>query len=78
MNGCLHHVHLSRAAAEQVLQGKTIKSEVSQRDSPVSFHLLNMPSYHTCGQFIGRPQTFVELQLRFKLHFLSVKMLIIC
>ena len=26
------------------------------------------------GQFIGRPQTFVELQLRFKLHFLSVKM----
>ena len=26
------------------------------------------------GQFIGRPQTFVELQLRFKLHFPSVKM----
>ena len=24
------------------------------------------------GQFIGRPQTFVELQLRFKLHFLIV------
>ena len=28
----------------------------------------------TCGQFIGRPQTFLELQLRFKLHFPSVKM----
>ena len=28
----------------------------------------------THGQFIGRPQTFVELQLRSKLHFLSVKM----
>ena len=26
------------------------------------------------GQFIGRPQTFVELQLHFKLHFRSVKM----
>ena len=26
-----------------------------------------------CGQFIGCPQTFVELQLRFKLHFPSVK-----
>ena len=26
------------------------------------------------GQFIGRKQTFVELQLRFKLYFLSVKM----
>ena len=26
------------------------------------------------GQFIGRPQTFVELQLHFKLYFLSVKM----
>ena len=26
------------------------------------------------GQFIARPQTFVELQLRFKLHFPSVKM----
>ena len=25
------------------------------------------------GQFIGSPQTFVELQLRFKLHFPSVK-----
>ena len=24
-----------------------------------------------CSQFIGRPQTFVELQLRFKLHFPS-------
>ena len=27
-----------------------------------------------CGQFIGRPQTFVELQLRFKLHFYTMKM----
>ena len=26
------------------------------------------------GQFIGRPQTFVELQLRFKLHFYTKKM----
>ena len=28
----------------------------------------------SCGQLIGRPQTFVELQLHFKLHFPSVKM----
>ena len=26
------------------------------------------------SQFIGRPQTFVELQLRFKLHFYTKKM----
>ena len=26
------------------------------------------------GQFIGHPQTFVELQLRFKLHFYTKKM----
>ena len=26
------------------------------------------------GQFIGRPQTFVELQLHFKLHFYTEKM----
>ena len=26
------------------------------------------------GQFIGRPQTFVELQLRFNLHFYTRKM----
>ena len=29
---------------------------------------------HPVGQFIGRPQTFVELQLRFKLHFYTKKM----
>ena len=28
---------------------------------------------NSCGQFIGRPQTFVELQLRFKLHFYTKK-----
>ena len=28
----------------------------------------------TSGQFISRPQTFLELQLHFKRHFLSVKM----
>ena len=29
---------------------------------------------HSSGQFIGRPQTFVELQSRFKLHFYTKKM----
>ena len=28
----------------------------------------------SCNQFIGRPQTFVELQLRFKQHFYTKKM----
>ena len=28
----------------------------------------------TCGQFIGHPQTFVELQLHFKLQFYTKKM----
>ena len=30
--------------------------------------------YWSLGQFIGRPQTFVELQLCFKLHFYTRKM----
>ena len=28
----------------------------------------------TCGQFFSPPQTFLELQLRFKLHFYTKKM----
>ena len=32
------------------------------------------PEMTTFGQFIGCPQSFVELQLHFKLHFPSVKM----
>ena len=38
----------------------------------VAFHETPAEKIKNCGQFIGRPQTFVELQLRFKLHFLSV------
>ena len=38
------------------------------------FCMESIVKQHSCGQFIGRPQTFVELQLRFKLHFYTRKM----
>ena len=34
----------------------------------------NVPENACSGQFISRPQTFVKLQLRFKLHFYTKKM----
>ena len=39
-------------------------------------HFLNQETSYSDarGQFIGRPQTFVELQLRFKQHFYTKKM----
>ena len=45
-----------------VLQGASFVRFVSQHPSKSG------------GQFIGRPHTFVELQLRFKLHFFNKKM----
>ena len=36
-------------------------------------HLLS-DNGETCGQFFSRPQTFMELQLCFKLHFYTKKM----
>ena len=33
-----------------------------------------MKEQDSSGQFISRPQTFLELQLRFKLHFYTKKM----
>ena len=46
-------------------------SEMDDSDSNSSkFQFLYCTGIDSSGQFIGRPQTFVELQLRFKLHFL--------
>ena len=70
---------VSERGGRQWMVGNNTKSRspvmTAQKLGGKESHVLSKSrGNHSSGQFIGRPQTFVELQLCFKLHFPSVKM----